>query len=160
MQLTAIRYSTSPTSTLSALLIDGEFACYLLEDGFNDPKIPGKTRIPSGEYSLSLQRFGRLHGIYQAKFSDIHKGMIKLDNVPGFEGVLLHLGNDAEDTEGCLLPGDNANNNRVSGGWIGSSAIAYRRIYPAIAYAILTEGAWLTIGTPQELLTTNPFNQS
>jgi hypothetical protein len=66
----------------------------------------------------------------------MHRGMIWVRDVPGFEFILLHVGNDAEDTEGCPLVGD-----QVKRGFVGQSAAAYRRIYPPIAKALVDNGA-------------------
>jgi hypothetical protein len=57
-------------------------------------KVKGKTAIPYGTYRVAWtlsNRFGR--------------STLQLLGVPGFGGIRIHPGNDADDTEGCLLPG-------------------------------------------------------
>lgn len=57
-------------------------------------KIKGKTAIPYGRYQLAWTPSTRFK-----------RSTIQLLNVPGYDGIRVHAGNDAEDTEGCLLPG-------------------------------------------------------
>ncbi len=95
--------------TLGQLLIDDIFFCYTVEDkvrqlkdtnkdgDFDDlgeGKIHGKTAIPIGTYNVSLTmspHFGKITP--------------RLADVPGFSGVLIHSGNTAEDSEGCIIVG-------------------------------------------------------
>ena len=67
----------------------------------------------------------------------MHRGMLHIINVPGFEYILIHTGNTDEHTAGCLLLGDTQTNNQIAkDGFIGSSGQAYKRLYPKIAKAI------------------------
>lgn len=128
MKWVLIRYSDDNESTLGLLFIDGKFECYILEDEKREVKVAGETRIPAGNYELVLRRFGGKHGRYARSF-DFHDGMIELKDVPGFTDVLFHIGNDEDDTEGCLLCGDGVNNNLTGDGFVSNSTIAYRRVY-------------------------------
>lgn len=78
---------------------DGTFWAHTLEDVIRNVKVPGKTAIPAGTYSLALAWFTR-------------KGrmMPMLMDVPFYTGIFIHTGNTADHTEGCILVGKKAEN--------------------------------------------------
>lgn len=90
-------------SSLSVMTIAGEFLCFILEDGFRMKKEPGKTRIPPGVYQVVKRTEGRFFAEYKLKFK--HHFALEIADVPGFEFILIHIGNTMEDTRGCLLTG-------------------------------------------------------
>ena len=145
MELTVLRYSSGRESTLGLLFIKGVFACYTLEDEQREIKISGETRIPTGRYQIRLRKEGSHHQRYMQKFPGIHQGMLHITNVPGFKWILIHIGNDDDDTAGCLLVGDTSISNINQEGRINNSSIAYKRIYPIIANElVLGEEVWIT----------------
>ncbi|WP_066627513.1 DUF5675 family protein [Labilibacter marinus] len=145
MELTVVRYSSGKECTLGLLLINGTFAAYTLEDEGRDTKVYDETRIPAGRYQIKLRKEGRVHESYEKRFPEIHKGTLHLQNVPNFKWILIHIGNDDDDTAGCLLVGDKSVSNIKDEGRIESSTIAYKRIYPIIANTIdLDEEVWIT----------------
>ncbi len=145
MELTVLRYASGEESTLGLLYIDKKFACYTLEDEHRDVKVMGETRIPAGRYQIKLRTEGLHHQRYKLKFPDIHKGMLHVTNVPNFQWILIHIGNDDDDTAGCLLVGDTSVSNINQDGRINNSTISYKRIYPIIVDEI-PEGreVWIT----------------
>tara|TARA_R110002020_G_scaffold13283_6_gene48124 strand:+ start:5303 stop:5764 length:462 start_codon:yes stop_codon:yes gene_type:complete len=140
MNITLVRYSSSSESTLGCLYINDLFICYTLEDELRYMKIKGETRIPGGRYTIKLKIEGGFHNKYTAKFGEHwHKGMLELEDVPGFDHILMHIGNDDDDTAGCILLGDTVNNNQFKNGFISNSTDAYKRIYPLVRDAILDD---------------------
>lgn len=84
----------------------------------------GKTAVPTGVYRLRLDvvspRFGA-----EAFYAEVCGGRLpRLDGVTGFRGVLIHCGNTAADTEGCILVGIN---DRV--GWVSQSRATFRLLW-------------------------------
>jgi len=143
-----LRYSSGIDSTLGILSENGpegrEFLAYTLEDEFREEKVSAETRIPEGTYDVRLRTTGGFHSRYAAKFGDWHKGMLHVQDVPGFEYILIHTGNTDEHTMGCLLVADSSTQNITKDGFIGASVSAYKRIYPSLAQWLL-DGNILTI---------------
>lgn len=149
MELEVLRFSSQKDSTNGVLfdITGGErkFLCYTLEDEHREDKVMGETRIPSGAYNITLRTTGGFHGRYVKKYGEMHKGMLWVRDVPGFEYILIHTGNTDEHTAGCLLLGDSQQANfGSSNGMVGSSVNAYKRVYPPIAKA-LEEGESVSI---------------
>ena len=137
MQLEVVRFSSQKDSTLGLLFnVTGkkrEFLCYTLEDEYRDTKVMHETRIPAGTYEITLRTVGGFNSKYSERFADIHKGMLWVRDIPGFEYILIHCGNDDDDTSGCLLLGNTQTENIKSDGFVGSSTTAYRRVYAEVA---------------------------
>ena len=144
MELEVLRFSSQEDST-NGLLFDvtggkRRFLCYTLEDEHREEKVSSETRIPSGTYRITLRTTGGFHGRYLKRYGDMHKGMLWVRDVPGFEYILIHTGNTDEHTAGCLIVGDSQQANfGSSDGMVGSSVNAYKRIYPPIAKALEEE---------------------
>ena len=144
MELVVLRYNLQNDSTNGMLLQKTtkgyDFLCYTLEDEYRVSKVKGETMIPYGCYEIKLRKEGGFHKKYSERFSNIHDGMLHIVDVPNFEHILIHCGNTDEHSSGCLLVGDNQENNGlISNGFIGKSSQAYKRIYPPILYALQKE---------------------
>ena len=122
-------------------LIVGSHQIFTLEDTYREEKLKGETRIPAGEYELALRTEGGMHPKYQKRYGSMHKGMIHLLNVPNYNWIYIHTGNQKDHTDGCILTGTKAwGRHQISG-----SRTAYKLIYPVIADAILHEGCSIRI---------------
>ena len=114
MKLQVIRFSSQKDSS-NGLLFDVtngvKFLCYTLEEEKRDKKVMKETRIPAGTYQIKLRTEGGYHNRYSSKHKGMHKGMLWLQDVPGFEWILIHTGNTDEHTAGCLLVGDTQQQN-------------------------------------------------
>jgi len=144
MKLKLVRFSDNDESTIGLLFVDNVFQCFTLEDQHQDEKVMHETRIPGGEYEITLRTWGGFHERYSKTFADIHKGTLWIRNIPGFKYVLIHCGNHDGHTSGCVLLGDTCQQNVSNRGYIGESMKAYRRVYPPIA-AALKSGEKVTI---------------
>lgn len=144
MKLLVKRTFRGPKYTIGHLYINGKYFCDTLEDtdrGLTQDmsltqvlaiKIKGETCIPYGTYEITLN-------VVSGKFSNFTKypyakaingKMPRLLNVTGFDGILIHPGNDNKDTGGCLLVGEN----KVKGKVINSTA-TWKKLYSILEKA-------------------------
>lgn len=106
MELILKRKYLKPDYTIGKLYVDRKYFCDTLEDQVRnltcEEKVPGKTAIPVGKYEVIVN--------ISPKFK---RELPRLLNVPGFDGILIHRGNTAKDTAGCILLGENKERGKV-----------------------------------------------
>lgn len=135
MKIKIQRRYKGPDYTIGSLFINGIYECDTIEDvdrGLTDSmtveeikskKVYGKTAIPTGTYKLDISTVSpKFKDRSWAKFCG--GKLPRLLNVKGFEGVLIHVGNKAVDSLGCILVGDN----KIKGQVINSTA-TFQELY-------------------------------
>jgi len=93
-------------------------------------KEPGLSRIPAGTHALGLRGTGGFYNRYTERY-DWHGPMVDI-LLPGWKYVLFHIGNYHRDTDGCILVGDSPGVEHDGTLAVWKSAMAYRRVYPAL----------------------------
>ena len=102
MKLTLKRIAKRADYTIGRLEDEnGVKICDTLEPIYRDYKggelkVPRKSAVPEGTYPVVVTK--------SKKFG---KYLPLLVGVPGFEGIRIHSGNTVNDTEGCILVGQN-----------------------------------------------------
>lgn len=137
MRLIVQRFPSSSDSTGAILYLDGERECFGLEDEERTVKVWGETRIPGGTYVVGVRKEGGFFNRYSARFGEWHKGMLHILDVPGFDYVLIHIGNDDDDTAGCLLVGKGIEELEDGNFRLINSTSAYKRLYRKVIGAAL-----------------------
>lgn len=140
MEILVERKWKKPSYTIGIMSIDGKRFCETLEDtdrGLKDSmsigqikslKKPHITAIPTGVYEVNLNTISPKFGS-RSFYKEVCKGKVpRLLNVKGFDGILIHAGNKAEDTDGCILVGQN----KVVGQVINSQA-TFRELYKILS---------------------------
>lgn len=138
--------------TIGKMYINGAYVCDTLEDkdrGLTSNmsvaqicgvKVHGETAIPTGRYLVDMKTVSpRFGGRAQYQFC---KGRLpRLCNTPGYQGVLIHCGNTAKDTDGCILVGENKEKGKVL-----NSTATFRKVYAKLKAADERgEQIWITI---------------
>lgn len=152
MKLLLRRIFKGPSYTIGKLFINGVYECDTLEDQdrgltsqmsleeIKAKKVYGVTAIPTGTYSINMTTVS-------PKFKDRawakpYKGILpRLENVKGYEGVLIHVGNKAEDTLGCILVG----RNRIKGSVVESTECFYKLMSVLLGASKVGEDIYITV---------------
>jgi hypothetical protein len=114
MKITVKRLDKQPTYTVGEMYLDNQYLCDTLEDrdrGLSQStplseikkiKVMHRTAIPTGTYKVILN------------FSPSKKRLLpKLEEVPCFSGILIHRGNSADDSSGCIIIGEYTTNGKL-----------------------------------------------
>lgn len=119
MEVSVNRVAKKETYTIGRLFVNGLRVCDTLEDTdrglvqsmspaeIDDLKVYGETAIPAGRYRIDMETVSNKFGA-NPWYQQLCGGRIpRLVNVPGFKGILIHPGNTALDSYGCILVGEN-----------------------------------------------------
>ena len=91
IEIEILRQLRGSDFTQGILMIDGVYFCHTLEPRWRnlrrEEKVKGKTAIPAGSYIVMM-----------APSQKFKKVMPYLMDVPGFQGVMMHVGNTSKDT--------------------------------------------------------------
>ena len=113
MKLLLKRKFFGKTYTIGDLYVDDAFFCHTVEDKVHNlpatcpdtpkghnctckEKVYGETAIPAGTYKVTVE--------YSPRFK---RNLPRLHDVPHFIGILIHSGNTAKDSAGCIIVGNN-----------------------------------------------------
>ena len=146
MEILVKRIAKKSKYTIGKMYIDGQYICDTLEDadrGLNqdmsleeikNKKVYGETAVPTGTYKVDMNTVSPK--FKSRTWAKPYGGKLpRLVLVPGYDGVLIHPGNKAEDTLGCILVGENK-----AVGQVLNSQVTFKKIM-----SILTKGTNITI---------------
>ena len=124
MRLTLQRIAKREMYTVGRLYVDGIYVCNTIEDKdrglkshhpleqISKVKVYGETAIPLGTYVIDMDRVSPKFS--SRSWAKPYGGKIpRLRSVPGFESILIHPGNTAASSLGCILVGINDKVGRV-----------------------------------------------
>lgn len=135
MNITIKRIFKGDKYAIGKLYVNGIYECDTLEDtdrgltqdmplsNIQSKKLYGETAIPTGTYKIDMNTVSpKFKDRSWAKFCG--GKLPRLIDVPGYSGVLIHVGNKPADTLGCILVGDN----KIKGQVINSTS-TFQELY-------------------------------
>lgn len=151
MKLLVDRKWKKATYTIGVLYVDGVRFCETLEDKdrglkqtdslsyIKTRKVYQETAIPTGVYEVAMNITSPKYSA-SAWYYKLCQGKVpRLLNVPGWEGVLIHTGNNALQTAGCCLVGRN-----TKVGQLTESKVTFEKLYKKMK-AAYDKGEKITI---------------
>ena len=152
MEITLERRWRLPRYSIGRLYINGKYFCNTLEDRdrelyqgmseetIREKKVYCETAIPYGRYRITLQVQSPKYS-KKLQYKRCNGYLPRLLNVPGFDGILMHIGNYPKDSCGCILVGENTKKGAVL-----NSTTWFWKLYDILKQADKKgEEIWITI---------------
>ena len=151
MKLELERRWKKETYTIGRLYVDGVYFCNTLEDRdrglkqtdelstIKSRKVYGETAVPTGTYGVAMNVTSPKYSAVPWYWQLCRGKMPRLLSVPGFDGILVHPGNTALDTFGCILVGKNTKVGKLT-----DSKATFKKLYQAMEKAV-KKGEEITI---------------
>jgi len=128
MKLTLQRMFLTDKSTCGELFIEGQVTrfCYTLELPVKDG-LP-RSAIPPGTYQIEMAPSPKFHLSQDPWVQQYADKMPHIINIPNRSLIMVHWGNEPENTDGCILVGLTHDLDVVS-----ESRAAFEQLYPLLA---------------------------
>ena len=151
MKITVNRIAKRDTYTIGKLYIDDKYFCDTIEDKdrglkqdmslaeIKQKKVKHQTAIPAGTYDVTLNVVSPKYSQKPWYVQLCGAKMPRILNIPGYDGVLIHPGNTANDTSGCLIVGKNTVVGKVT-----ESRVVFKQLYTKLKEAV-SSGQKITI---------------
>lgn len=145
MKITVKRIARRETYTIGRMYVDGVRFCDTIEDKdrglkqsmslseIRKKKIQDKTAIPAGTYEVSMHKPSPLYCKKAEKdsfYRPFCNNMPRIEEVPGYSGILIHPGTDQDSTSGCLIVGENTIVGKVT-----NSRTTFKRLHAILMEA-------------------------
>ena len=137
MKILLKRIAKKATYTIGKIYVDEQYVCDCIEDKdrglkqsmtleqINKLKVFGQTAIPTGEYKVTLNVISPKYSKSTWYKQNANGARVpRILNVKGFDGVLIHTGNTATDSQGCVIVGIN---DKV--GMVSKSKETFKKLY-------------------------------
>lgn len=142
MEILVKRIAKKSKYTIGKVYVDGKYICDSIEDkdrgltqdtplsDIKKIKISKETAIPIGTYRvvMGVQSPTFVKKSYYKNFCNGY--LPRLLNVPGFEGILIHRGEDQNSSAGCIIVGYNTIVGKVT-----NSQKAFEHLYKLLKEA-------------------------
>ena len=142
MRVVLERVYNCATYCIGHLYVDGKYVCDTIEDtdrGLSQTmtdveikkrKVYAQTAIPVGVYPVTLN-VTSLKFSKKPYYKNFCQGKVpRVLNVPGYDGILMHIGSTEKSSAGCLIVGYNTIKGRVT-----NSQQAFEKLYDVLASA-------------------------
>jgi len=138
MEITLQRLWFTGNSTCGELSVEGRIGPYTLELPVKDG-LPGSA-IPPGRYKIELAPSPKFLSVRDTWVEGYAKRMPHITGIPGRSLIMIHWGNQPENTDGCILVGLSHDTDTV-----GKSRQAFDSLYTLIGEAAQADECWINV---------------